>query len=496
MSKKVHIAIDLGAESGRVVAGVFEDNLLSVEVIHRFPTKGFEILGTLRWNIYRIFEEIIEGLTICAEKYSNLIASIGVDSWGVDFSLLNRNRDIAFLPYHYRDDKNTGTDLYLEKAFGKDRLYKETGIQLLQINTVNQLAAMKRDNDPVLEYGSNILFIGDLIHYFLCGTDFTEYTIASISGLIDTRTKKWNFHVLDTLDIPRAITSKIIPPGTKLGKIDKKIAKLTSLPENVEIVAPAVHDTASAAVSIPVVDESAWAYISTGTWVIGGYEIASPVINDESCQMNISNSGGVFDTSLFLKNTMGLWIIQKCREVWNTTYQMNLSYDDITLEVEKITSDSPMLIDPDNPVFLNPNNMIDEIIKYLNRTGQGDVSPKEVGKISSIVFTSLACKVKFILDALGKVTGYPYDKIYAIGGGIQNYLFMQMISNITQKPVIAGPVEAASIGNIMMQSYALGDMEGIKEIRKSVSKSFPSKTYEPARITVDSLYSKFLTLIE
>lgn len=496
MNKKVHIAIDLGAESGRVIAGIFEDGGLSVEVIHRFPTKGFELLGTLRWNIFRIYEEILEGLALCAQKYSNTIVSLGVDSWGVDFSLLNSKKDIAFLPYHYRDNKNIGTDIYLEKLFGKNILYEQTGIQLLQINTINQIAAMKRDDDPVLEYGNNILFIGDLIHYLLCGSDSTEYTIASISGLVDTKKQEWNDFIYDTLKIPPTIKSKIVPPGTKLGKIDKRIARITALSEDVEVVAPAVHDTASAAVSIPVVDEVAWAYISTGTWVIGGFEIATPVINAKSCQMNISNSGGVFGTSLFLKNTMGLWIIQECREVWNTNYHMNLSYEDITKEAEKITEDSSLLIDPDDPVFLNPENMVIEIIEYLRRTEQEEVSTEEVGKIACLVLKSLACKVRYILDALGEVTGYSYDKIYAIGGGIQNHLFMQMVSDITQKPVNAGPIEAASIGNIMMQSYALGDFKNLKEIRRNVSLSFPSEIYSPAKTDVAKLYSKFLALLE
>ncbi len=494
MSGSVHIAVDLGAESGRVIAGMLEEGKVRLEEVHRFPTKGFPLLGTLRWDIYRIFEEILHGITLCSMQYGQRIVSIGVDAWGVDFTLLDAAGELSMLPYHYRDARTDGTDNLLEEIFGNGVLYQRTGIQQLVINTVNQLAAMSRDHSEHLARGRNLLFIGDLIHYLLCGETYTEYTVASISGLIDTRTKTWDDEIFTALGLEDHIKSTIVEPGTVLGSVHPTICQQTHLPEHTVVIAPAVHDTASAAVSIPATGDS-WAYISTGTWVMAGFELPGPVINTQSQEMNISNSGGVFDTSLFLKNTMGLWLIQRCKASWKTNYHTDLSYSQIVEEVRTRGSLRSLLIDPDHPSFLNPDDMVQAIVDYLNAFDGVVIDPLDIAQIAYTVFLSLACKVQYILQSLASVTGKRYERIHAIGGGIHNRLFMQMISDISNTPVVAGPAEASATGNILMQAYGMGELDGIGRIRECVSDSFRLEIYEPLN-TMRETYSAFIRHVE
>lgn len=494
MNDSVHIAVDLGAESGRVIAGKLEQAVVKLEEVHRFPTKGFSLLGTLRWDIYRIFEEILHGLSLCSKQYGQQIVSVGVDAWGVDFTLLDKDGEPAMLPYHYRDERTSGTDTQLEQAFGKGVLYQKTGIQQLIINTVNQLAAMKRDESEQLDRGRNILFIGDLIHYLLCGKKYTEYTVASISGLIDTRTKSWDDEIFRTLGLSDRIKSDIVEPGTVLGPLLPDVRAMTQLPEHTVVISPAVHDTASAAVSIPATGDS-WAYISTGTWVMAGFELSEPVISDQSQNMNISNSGGVFDTSLFLKNTMGLWLIQRCKTSWETNYGIKLTYSQIVERVSVREDLQPLFIDPDHPSFLNPEDMVKTIVDYLRDEGSVTIDPLDIAQISYTVFLSLACKVQYILKTLSSVTGKDYEMIHAIGGGIQNRLFMQLVSDVSNTPVLAGPAEASATGNILMQAYGMGTFEGIRPIRECVAASFPVETYHPIHDMRD-IYCEFVNLLE
>ncbi len=279
-----------------------------------------------------------------------------------------------------------------------------------------------------------------------------------------------------------------------LGSVHPTICQQTHLPEHTVVIAPAVHDTASAAVSIPATGDS-WAYISTGTWVMAGFELPGPVINTQSQEMNISNSGGVFDTSLFLKNTMGLWLIQRCKASWKTNYHTDLSYSQIVEEVRTRGSLRSLLIDPDHPSFLNPDDMVQAIVDYLNAFDGVVIDPLDIAQIAYTVFLSLACKVQYILQSLASVTGKRYERIHAIGGGIHNRLFMQMISDISNTPVVAGPAEASATGNILMQAYGMGELDGIGRIRECVSDSFRLEIYEPLN-TMRETYSAFIRHVE
>lgn len=486
-----HIAIDLGAESGRVIVGTVGTDTLQLEEVHRFPTGGLAICGSLHWNVYRIYEEIIAGLKKCAAETDGPVDSVGVDSWGVDFTLLNSQGKPLALPYHYRDKRNSGTEELIERTVGRKWLYEHTGIQLLVINTLNQLIAMKRDEKDLFAIGRSILFIGDLLHYLLSGTAVTEYTIASISQLMDTRKQEWDAAIFEKFEIPVAFQNRVVRAGDVIGPVREDICAETGLGRDVRVIAPAVHDTASAAASIPAEGDK-WAYISTGTWIMGGFEIKEPLVNDTSFEMNISNSAGVFDTTLFLKNTMGLWLIQECKRIWNSSGFPELDYGQIVREVETSPSKS-VLIDPDDARFLSPLNMVEEIRDAIRARGLVPPESDDIGGLSRIVYESLACKIKYVLDLLSVALDRDYTTIHAIGGGIKNRLLMRMLADITGATVLTGPIEAAAVGNIMMQAYGAGRFSSYDEMRRYLRHTIPIDTFRPENVSsVKSLYQEFL----
>jgi rhamnulokinase len=493
MKESRHIAIDLGAESGRVVASfVFEDSF-RMEEVHRFTTGGLRVCGNLHWNVYRFWEEILMGIRLCTEKWGGDFASIGVDAWGVDFTLLDNRGEPVGLPYHYRDQRTENTPEIIEEVMGAGRLYDKTGIQLLVINTLNQLIAMKRQGSDTLEQGKNIHFIGDLFHYFLSGVRCTEYTVASISQLINTQTCAWEDEIFEAFGIPNGVKNRIVQAGETLGTVLPEIAEMTGLSKQCLVISPAVHDTASAAATIPS-EGSDWAYISTGTWIMAGFEISEPLVNEESCAMNISNSGGVFGTSLFLRNTMGLWIIQQCKSAWNRDLDEHLDYPDIVKEVEA-TAEEEEYIDPDHPSFLNPVNMVEAVRDYLRESGQAVPGPEEVGIIAKIVYESLAFKIRYIFELLSKTLNRGFSTIHAIGGGIQNRIFLQMVADSLGKRVVAGPVEASAAGNSMMQAYGCGRFRNHAEIRAYLRKTIVVEKVIPnveKHAVIEKRYRSFL----
>ena len=330
---KRHIAFDLGAESGRAIVGWLEDGKLVFEELHRFPTQGMAIRSTLRWNVYRFYEEMLAALKKYVAQYGSKLESIGVDTWGIDFGLLDAQGELLELPYHYRDARTAGTDRVLEEKFGNRQVYEITGTQFLICNTLNQLIAAKRNGDRAAREAEQMLFMADLLHYFLCGSMSSEYTVASISQMMDTRKKRWSDELFDTFGIPRTLQTPIVYAGDCIGTLADEIASQAGLDTGVKIITPAVHDTASAATAVPTEGEN-WAYISTGTWCIAGLETGAPIINDESCRLSISNSGGAFGKNLFLKNVMGLWIIQQCKKEWNRQ-DPDLDYAGIMHDAEK-----------------------------------------------------------------------------------------------------------------------------------------------------------------
>jgi len=309
MDLKKYLAFDLGAESGRAILGSIENNLLNYKEIYRFPNKGIELNGNLYWDVLCIYDHLLQGLRSCVKLYGKDINGIGIDSWGVDYCLIDVNGNLVSNAHHYRDVRTANTLEIIDKIFGKEQLYAITGVQMMQINTLNQLIASKKANDPAMGISDKLLFIADFLHYCFSGVKVAEFTAVSISQLFNNKTSQWDEHIFEAFDLPMHIAPEIVHSGTTIGMLKPEIALETGL-NHTKVIAPAVHDTASAVVSIPAASENSWAFLSSGTWSILGLELDAPIIDERSMAFNISNSGGAFGKTLYLKNVMGLWIIQ------------------------------------------------------------------------------------------------------------------------------------------------------------------------------------------
>lgn len=487
-----HIAFDLGAESGRAIVGQIVEGKLVCEEIHRFPTQGTYVNGSLRWDVYRLFGELKNALKIYGEKYHEEPCSMGVATWGVDYGILDKNGKLCSMPYHYRDKRNIGTTKIIEEKMSLDNLYDLTGVEYMEINTLNQLIAAKQLGDPAVEHGEKMLFMADLLQYFLSGIPKAEHCLAVTSNLFSTVEGKWEDKIFDAFDIPKRLQPEIIYAGEVVGKIRKDIASETGVSKDCVIITPPVHDTASAAVAVPSTGSNV-AYISSGTWSMTSLELDEPVINQESKNRNLSNSGGAFGKVLFLKSLMGLWLLQQSRKQW-LKKDKNLSYSDITKLSEKAESFSGY-IDPDNSVFLNPDNMPLAICDYLEATGQKRPAEDNIGQISQIIMESLAFKYKYSFNDLCVASGTTLDSVNIIGGGSQNKILNQFTANVLGLKVIAGPIEATSIGNILVQAYGSNEISSLEELRKIVINTFELESFYPQDVEMWNVeYEKFLKI--
>lgn len=476
MEKRRYVAFDLGAESGRAVIGSFDKGLLNCKEVYRFPNKGIVLGEHLYWNIVGIYDHLLEGLKTCTKLVGQGINGIGVDSWGVDYCLIDRLGNLAGSAYNYRDNRTAGTPDIIEDQFGREQLYRHTGVQMLPFNTLNQLIATVRAKDPTLEIADRLLFIADFLHYCLTGKKVAEFTAVSISQLYNNKTYQWDDAVFKAFGIPGRIAPEVVQAGTVLGELKPEIARLVGL-EKTKVIAPAVHDTASAAVCIPIVQEGGWAFLSSGTWSIVGLELDAPVMDEKSMALNISNSGGVLGKTLYLKNVMGLWILQQCKRIWNRKSPI-LDYPDIVNRAFK-ASPFTAFIDPDDPCFLNAEDTVTEVIKYCEGSGQQVPGYEDIGTLSRIIFESLAMKYRFVLEQLMEGSGKDVEAIYIIGGGSKNRLLNQFTANVTGRRVYTGPEEASSIGNIMMQAVGDGMVDSLVEVRKIIKASFGIEEYSP-----------------
>jgi len=461
-----HFAVDLGAESGRCVVGIIENGILTLDELCRFPTQTLFICGEYKWNVYRFYEEIVKGLKEYVKKYGNELDSIGVDTWGVDYGLIDKSNKLLGIPYSYRDNRTQGTtDLIMEN---RNDIYSTTGIQFLEFNTLNQLISEKKSECSQLNIANNLLFIGDLIHSFLGARPTCEYTAASISQLVDTSTKNWDDKIFETYTIPKKLMTEIVFAGDIIGTLCKEIADDVGLKGDVKIIAPAVHDTASAIVALPAENEN-FAYISSGTWSIAGIELDEPVKNELSLEMNISNSGGVLNKSLFLKNVMGLWLIQQCKKQWNKINE-KLEYSDI-IKLASNAKPFSAFIDPDNQVFFNPVDMPEAISNYIFMSGQGKVDKNDIGTISRIIYECLAFKYHYVFQKICRVVDKKIEKVHIVGGGSKNEMLNQFVANVMNVEITAGPVEGTAMGNILMQAYGCKEVSSLNEIRRIVKNS-------------------------
>jgi rhamnulokinase len=474
MAKKAsYIAVDLGAESGRVMLGHIADGRLSLEQIHRFGNGPVDEQGSLRWDFDRLLSEIKAGIGKAVKQAGGRADGIGVDTWGVDFGLLGADGRLIEKPYHYRDARTNGM---MDKAFTlmpKRRIYESTGIQFMQLNSLYQVLAMRLANSPALAKTERLLFMADLFTYFLCGKALGEYTLASTSQMMDMKTGLWSQPIFDELSLPRKIMPEIIMPGAVVGDLTDAVAKEIGCPK-VPVMAIGSHDTASAVLGVPATDGK-WAYLSSGTWSLMGVELPNAVINDKSFKYEFTNEGGVENTIRLLKNIMGLWLVQECKRQWQRKGR-DLSYGELT---KLAGAAKPFFghIECDRSDFLAPGDMPARINEYLSETGQKPTQDK--GQMVRLVLESLALKYRSVLNAIEDVTGRAIDVLHIVGGGIQNELLCQFTANAIGRKVVTGPVEATASGNILMQAKAAGQIQSIDEARAVIRNSFELKEYQP-----------------
>jgi rhamnulokinase len=471
MNSRSFVAFDLGAESGRTILGTLADQQLIIEEITRFPNEMQPLEGHLHWDIHRLFREMKSGLRACVSAHPKP-ESIGIDTWGVDYGLLDRGGSFLGLPYTYRDHRTDGVMEEFFKRIPRDRVYELTGIQFMQLNTLFQLFAAKRDDPSVFERANRLLFMPDMFNYLLTGVTATEFTFATTSQLYNPRTKHWEPELFTALDIPRSIMQDIVRPGTILGKISRSVAEESSLGA-ISVVAVASHDTGSAIAAIPAEGED-WAYISSGTWSLMGLETKQPIISDVALSLNFTNEGGVEETFRFLKNIVGLWLLQQCRKAWAEEQQY--SYAELMDLIDQ-TSPFRSLVDPDYAGFFHPPSMPEAIRRFCRETDQP--VPESHADFVRCIFESLALKYRLTLEQLRRLSQRPISRIHVIGGGAQNRVLCQFTADATGLPVVVGPVEATAIGNIMVQALASGSVDTLSKMRAIVRRSFKPVQYHP-----------------
>lgn len=490
------LAFDLGAESGRALLGILDGDQLSIEEKHRFPNPNGRINGRLCWDLMGQWEHLKEGLRKAAIGFpaggKTQIDGIGVDTWGVDFGLLSPDGDILGNPLHYRD---SGTDDIMQKVFARvprEQVFNQTGTQLMQFNTLFQLQAMKDRSPRLLEAAQTLLFMPDLFNYLFTGERKAEFSIASTSQMYDMGKKAWATRLLESLDLPGTILPEVVPSGTVIGRLRADVAGECGSGA-IPVIAPAGHDTASAVAAVPAGDEGgSWCYISSGTWSLMGVEIPQPIINDKSLKYNYTNEGGVNGSIRFLKNIMGMWLVQECRRHW-IKENHDHTYTELTQMAERATSTA--LIDPNHQPFLSPGNIVPKIDEFCRQTRQR--GPGTRGEYVRVCLESLALTYRRTLEGLEEILGRRLDTIHIVGGGSQNELLNQMTADACGRRVVAGPVEATAMGNILVQAMAVGAVRSLEAARAIVRQSFNVKTYEPRETKKwDTAYEKFRGIVK
>jgi rhamnulokinase len=464
------LAIDLGATSGRVMLGELENGELALEELHRFANTPVQLPTGFYWDTLRLFHEIRRGLAIAGRERQLRIDAIGVDTWGVDFALLGEDGALVDNPRHYRDARTSGVP---EKAFAvvpKEDIFEATGVQFMQINSLYQWYAMKLAAAPALSVAKRLLFMPDLFNYWLTGVARAERTIASTSQFYDPRTGAFAMKMLTRLGLDASILSELVDPGTRLGALVPDLAESTGLGA-VPVYASGGHDTADAVVAVPAHGKD-WCFISSGTWSLMGVELDEPVINAATLAENFTNEAGACGKIRFLKNIAGMWLLEECRAAWALEGN-NFTYEEL-LESAAAAKAHTAVIDPD--AFLEPGHMPARIAEFCRSSGQS--VPLDPGQVTRVILESLAERYKQVLVSIEKLTGRRIRVIHIVGGGSQNRLLNQLAANITGRVVIAGPVEATAIGNVLIQAMGAGVVRDLREAREIVGRSFPVERFE------------------
>lgn len=470
--EKHFVAIDLGATSGRIILGTLDDKRkLTTNEINRFQNRMIHIGEGLYWDIYSLLENIKQGLAIIAQSGSTP-TSIGIDTWGVDFGCIAPDGTVIGLPMAYRDPRTVGaSDRFFNEIWDADELYSKTGIQHLDFNTIFRFNELR--DSFALKNTETILFIPDLIAYLLTGEKVTEYTIASTGAIVDPADGRLNQALFEAVGLSADRFGRFVTPGTVIGKLSKDVAEETGLPQ-IPVVAVGEHDTASAVAAVPARTRN-FAYLSSGTWSLMGIEVTSPVINDITMHENITNEGGVEGTIRLLKNITGMWIVEECLRHWKKN-GLDYNYQQM-VELALAAPANICSIDPDDPGFVAPANMLEAIDGYCRSTGQQ--LPSDPGEYIRVIFESLAKKYARVLDIFKKISDHPIECLHIIGGGSRNSLLNRFTADAIGMPVVAGPAEATAYGNIMIQAKAAGSVSSLDEIRDIIAENIELTTFNP-----------------
>ncbi len=494
------LTFDLGAESGRAMLGKFDGERIQLSEMSRFPNGPVYLPDGMHWDVLRLWTEIKQGMAVTARERGGDLAGVGLDTWGVDFGLLDRDGALVSNPYHYRDSR---TDGLLDVAFHRvprAEIFEQTGIQFMQFNSLYQLLAMVVSRSPALDVAETFLTMPDLFNYWLTGRKVCEFSNATTTQCYNPRLSPpdeggggggWAIPLLERLGIPTHIFPEIVPPGTVLGQLSPAVAEEVGV-SGLPVIAPACHDTGSAVAAVPA-EGLDFAWISSGTWSIMGAELPEPVINEQSLAFNFTNEGGVCGTFRFSRNIMGLWLVQECRRRWARQGE-EFSYDELT---QMASQAAPLrsVVDPDYSEFLKPGDMPARIRAFCHRTNQA--MPQSKGAIIRCALEGIALKYRWVLERVEEMLGRRLDPIHIVGGGTQNRLLSQFTADAIGRPVITGPIEATATGNIIVQAMALGQIGSLEEGRQVVRNSFDLLSYEPSdQPGWDEAYTRLLALIE
>ena len=483
------LAIDLGASSGRAILGNIENKRLELKEINRFANPIVEINGRLYWNLLHLYSEIIKSLQHVKSEGIELI-SLGIDTWGVDFVCFGKDGEPLRMPYSYRDTHTFGAPERFFKKMPKEEVYNKTGIQIMNFNTLFQLATQLEENTSTYPVIDKILFMPDALSYLLTGKMVTEYTIASTSQMINPYMRNFDDSLLEAVNLKQENFAPIVFSGAEIGKLSNSVKELTGLGD-ISVIAVAGHDTGSAVLAAPAENEN-FAYLSSGTWSLMGIESAEPVINEETYALNFTNEGGADGSVRLLKNICGMWLIEQCKKEWEK--DRPVSYNEIVKAAQEATP-FQSFINPDSPCFASPLSMTHSIKEYCRQTGQ--YVPESMGEIARCIYESLAFRYKQVLTNLQKLADFPIETLHIIGGGAQNKMLNGFTANAIGKTVYAGPSEATAIGNLLMQAKAAGLVSDKKEMRQIIRNSVELEVFSPEYSQVwDSNYQKYLAIFK
>lgn len=487
--KKQVLAFDFGASSGRAILGVFDGEKINLEEIHRFSNDPVKVGNTFYWDVLRLFHEIKQGILKAKQKGG--FESIGIDTWGVDFGLIDEKGYLLENPVHYRDERNVGMSEEAEKYMSKDEMYDRTGIQFMDFNTVFQLLSLKKNRPELLERADKLLFMPDLLAYMLTGEKVSEYSIATTSQMVNIETQTWDKNILDALGIPEKILCDIVPAGSVSGKLRAELCEELGV-ESVPVISVCGHDTQSAITAIPSKNKD-FAFISSGTWSLFGTELDAPVVNEKAKKLNVTNEGGYGYTTAFLKNICGLWLIQESRRQW---IREGKEYSYAELEKEALKAEPfKCFIDPDAPDFVAMGDMPGRVREFCKKTGQ--YVPETVGEIMRCIYESLAMKYKYVLAGIEDCTEKKFDVIHVAGGGTKDTFLCSMTASSCNRTVYAGPIEATVLGNIAVQFMADGAIKDIAEARSIIANGENLTVYEAVDADKwENAYAEFVKIVK